>query len=134
MNSFAYVSPITPDQCEEKCINPAHVLPLIGAVLDERAAEHVAALFRLMADPSRARLIHALSLTRELCVCDLAAVIGVSQSAVSHQLRLLRSHRIVSRRREGRVIYYSLEDDHFRHALADAISHAQGDEAETASA
>ena len=91
-------------------------------------------MFSLLADPTRARIIHALGLASELCVCDLALLVGVSQSAVSHQLRLLRTEGVIARRREGRTIYYSLADTHFRHALADAIEHALAEDAREASA
>jgi len=70
------------------------------------------------------RILHALSLTEELCVCDLALAIGSSQSATSHQLRLLRTNRIVSRRKAGRVAYYRLADEHVRRVLADGVRHA----------
>jgi len=68
--------------------------------------------------------VHALSLAEELCVCDLALLLGVSQSAMSHQLRLLRDHRVVARRRAGRVAYYRLADGHIRHIFADGTRHA----------
>jgi ArsR family transcriptional regulator len=87
-------------------------------------ADDLAATFRLFGDPTRARILHALSLTDELCVCDIALLLGLSQSAVSHQLRLLRDRNVVARRREGRVIQYRLADEHMRHVLADGIRHA----------
>jgi len=69
--------------------------------------------------------LHALSLSNELCVCDLALLLGRSESALSHQLRLLRDRQVVSRRKEGRIVYYRLADDHIRHVLADGLRHAQ---------
>ena len=84
----------------------------------------MASTFGLMADPTRARIVHALSLARELCVCDLALLIGISQSALSHQLRLLRSHRVVTRRKAGRIVYYRLADRHVRHVFADGLRHS----------
>ena len=71
----------------------------------------MAEFFAVLADPNRLRLISALA-SQELCVCDLAALMKMTESAVSHQLRLLKAMRLVSYRREGRNIYYSLADNH----------------------
>jgi ArsR family transcriptional regulator, lead/cadmium/zinc/bismuth-responsive transcriptional repressor len=89
--------------------------------------ERATAVFTLLADPTRARILHALSLVPRLCVCDVAASLGASESAVSHQLRLLRVGGLVSRAREGRIAYYSLADEHVRHVLGDALQHAAED-------
>lgn len=85
-------------------------------------------VFGLLSDPNRLRLLVAL-LDGELCVCDLAAVTGQSESAVSHALRLLRAHRIVAARRSGRMIYYRLEDAHVRLLLDVALAHTEHTEA-----
>ena len=111
------------DRCAAS-LHPEHVRPLLGRMLDQAAADQVATTFTMLADPTRARLLHALSLADELCVCDLALLLGVSQSATSHQLRLLRDHRVVSRRRAGRIAYYRLADDHIRRIFADGTRHA----------
>jgi ArsR family transcriptional regulator len=71
----------------------------------------MAETFRALGDPTRVRILHALS-GRELCVCDLAALLDMTSSAVSHQLRLLRHLRLVRPRKAGRMVYYSLDDDH----------------------
>jgi len=81
---------LTADRCETECLHPEHVRPLLGRVIDSRLAEGVASTFEVLADPTRARIVHALSLAAELCVCDLAALLGISESGLSHQLRLLR--------------------------------------------
>jgi len=94
--------------------------------------EQATAVFALLADPTRARILHALSLVPRLCVCDVAASLGMSESAVSHQLRLLRTSRLVSRTREGRIAYYSLADEHVRHVLSDALQHAAEDRTSSA--
>ncbi|MCG5212888.1 metalloregulator ArsR/SmtB family transcription factor [Streptosporangium sp. KLBMP 9127] len=83
-----------------------------------------AEVFGLLADPGRLRLLVAL-LEGELCVCDLAAVTGQSESAASHALRLLRAHRIVAVRRTGRMAYYRLEDAHVRMLLDLAVAHTE---------
>lgn len=98
--------------------------PASGKLIGEDVADRVAATFATLADPTRARLLHALTLTAELTVSDLAELLGMSQSAVSHQLRSLRDNHVVQRRRAGRVAYYRLADAHVRHILADAVRHA----------
>ena len=99
------------------------------AVADARArmarAEdyaQLAALLKLFGDPTRTKLLHALEL-RELCVCDLAALLGVTKSAVSHQLKMLRLANLVRCRREGQVVYYSLADDHVGAILETGFEH-----------
>ena len=77
----------------------------------------------MLADATRSRILHALSLADELCVCDLALLLGISQSALSHQLRPLRDRRVVERRKAGRIVYYRLADDHVRHVFADGLRH-----------
>lgn len=84
----------------------------------------MASTFSILADTTRARILHALSLAEELCVCDMSFLLGVSQSALSHQLRLLREHRVVARRKAGRIAYYRLADDHVRHIFLDGARHA----------
>jgi ArsR family transcriptional regulator, lead/cadmium/zinc/bismuth-responsive transcriptional repressor len=90
--------------------------------LDDAFAERLAATFRSMADPTRARILHALS-HAELCVGDLAAVLGMSESAVSHQLRLLRALRIVRARREGKLVFYALDDEHVTRIFQLTLDH-----------
>lgn len=81
-------------------------------------------VFSLLGDFSRVRILQALS-TTELCVCDLAAILGTTSSAVSHQLRLLRAKGIVSFRKEGKIAYYSLADEHVHQLLTQMIEHIQ---------
>ena len=88
--------------------------------------EQVADVFALLGDPNRVRLLVALLEGGEMCVCDLAAAAGMSESAASHAVRWLRAHRIVSApRRQGRMMYYRLEDAHVRELLGLALTHAQ---------
>ena len=81
-------------------------------------------LLKLIADPTRLRIISALN-TTELCVCDLAAAVGISESTVSHQLRLLRGGRVVAYRKAGRVAYYRLLDHHVMGMVQNALDHAR---------
>ena len=85
--------------------------------MGEEEAEALAASFKLLAEPGRVRMLHALSEAGELCVCDLAATVNVSETSVSHGMRILRAAGIVRNRRDGRVIYYRLDDAHIRMLL-----------------
>jgi ArsR family transcriptional regulator, lead/cadmium/zinc/bismuth-responsive transcriptional repressor len=113
--------------CEENVIHAAAVRRARAALPAPSVSGQLADLFGTLADPTRVRLIAALA-EGELCVCDLAATLGLSQSAVSHQLRLLRHLSLVRTRRVGRVIYYALDDDHvlglFRQGL-DHVAHGR---------
>lgn len=82
----------------------------------------MAELFKLFGDPTRIKILCSL-LRHELCVCDLAALIGMNQSAVSHQLRLLKQGQLVKSRREGKSIFYSLADGHVETMLAQGMEH-----------
>ena len=91
--------------------------------LPERSVTVIAETFRVLGDPTRIRILDALAVG-ELCVCDIAAVVGMSESAVSHQLRLLRSMRLVRTRRAGRQVFYTLDDQHILQLLRLAATHA----------
>lgn len=119
-----FASAIDGDRCEVDCLHPASIHPLIGRTLGPEGAVAVAALFEAVADPSRARILHALAIsTSELCVCDLALVVGMSVSALSHQLRYLRERGAIERRKVGRIAYYRLVDDHLRGLVVGAAAH-----------
>ena len=116
------------DWCEEGVIHAEAVRLARAALPSADAAVAMADLFRALGDPTRVRLIGALA-RGELCVCDLAATLGMKQSAVSHQLQLLRHLGLVRARRVGRVVYYALDDDHvvtlFRQGV-DHVAHGRG--------
>jgi ArsR family transcriptional regulator, lead/cadmium/zinc/bismuth-responsive transcriptional repressor len=95
----------------------------LRSALPEAAALDLAETFRLLSDAGRLRLIAALLAADELCVCDLAEASGLSQTACSHNLRLLRAQRLVRYRRQGRNVYYTLDDDHIRTLLDVALQH-----------
>ena len=82
----------------------------------------LAEFFKVFGDPTRLNILYALSIS-EMCVCDLAALLSMSQSAISHQLKVLRQARLIKYRREGKVIYYSLDDDHIRQVFAQGLAH-----------
>jgi len=94
------------------------------ALLEPAAVAALADTFRLLGDPTRVRILDAVS-RRELCVRDIAGLLGASESAVSHQLRLLRSVRLVRPRRAGRQVFYTLDDDHIVTLFAEGLEHVQ---------
>jgi DNA-binding transcriptional ArsR family regulator len=93
-------------------------------LLPAQTVDRVSRLFSALSDPTRLKILHSLTVTKELCVCDLAALAELSVSAVSHQLRLLRDRDLVRARRDGRMVYYSLADDHVATLMGTGIEHA----------
>jgi len=93
-------------------------------LMSPHAVEALADTFRVLGDPTRVRILDALS-GGELCVCDIASFAGISESAVSHQLRLLRSMRLVRARRSGRLVFYALDDHHIIELLKQALTHVE---------
>ena len=89
---------------------------------DEASLTDLAELFKVFGDTTRVRILYVL-LGSEVCVCDLAAALGMTQSAVSHQLRILKQFKLVRTRRDGRSIFYSLADDHVRGMLGMGMEH-----------
>lgn len=119
-----FASAIDVDRCDTECLHPAAIRPILGRSLGDHGARGVAGLFEALADPSRARILHLLAISEtELCVCDIALVLGMSVSALSHQLRYLRERDSVARRKVGRIVYYRLVDEHLRTLVLDAATH-----------
>ena len=111
-------------QCEVPLVHE----DAVEAVLRDRAEDdevvYLSDTFQMLASPTRLRIVEALAV-RELCVCDLAAVVGVSQSAVSHQLRQMRQMRIVRYRKDGRMAYYRLDDPHVEALFGTGLEHVR---------
>jgi DNA-binding transcriptional ArsR family regulator len=105
-------------------VDPARVQQARVELLDDTAYVDIAETFRVLADSTRAKIVHVLA-DRSLCVSDLAQVVGVSEPAVSQHLRLLRALRIVRGRRNGKMVFYSLEDAHVRSLLKMVLGHQQ---------
>ncbi len=105
-------------------VDAARVRDVLERMPPEDEVVDTADVFDLLSDPNRLRLLVAM-LDGELCVCDLAAVTGMSESAASHALRLLRAHRVVTARRAGRRAFYRLADGHVRMLLDLAFAHTQ---------
>ncbi len=95
-----------------------------STLMGSQTVDSVADTFRVLGDPTRVRMLDALS-GGELCVCDIASLVGISESAVSHQLRLLRSMRLVRSRRAGRLVYYAVDDQHILELLEQASTHVE---------
>ncbi|MEX2158648.1 MAG: metalloregulator ArsR/SmtB family transcription factor [Dehalococcoidia bacterium] len=110
------------EECEVRLIDAEKVSQGRALLLADAAFAAIAESFRALADPSRAKIVYAL-LQQELCVCDIAAVAGVSESATSQHLRVLRNLRLVKSRRNGKMIYYSLDDDHVRVLMGVCLRH-----------
>jgi len=113
----------TPDRCEVHAVDPVKVGQTRAKLLDDEVYASLAETFGALADSNRAKIVYSLA-EQELCVCDIACVVGISESAVSQHLRILRTLRLVKQRKEGRMMYYSLNDDHIRTLLAVCLEHA----------
>ena len=108
--------------CEQHCVHADAIEQVRNSVPTDDQLIDMAELFKLFGDSTRIRILSSLA-RHELCVCDLADLIGMNQSAVSHQLRLLKQGRLVKSRREGKSIFYSLADDHVYTVLAQGLEH-----------
>ena len=106
--------------CEVDLIHPEAVDRVRRTLPSEEEMQLVAAVFGVLSDPTRARIVYALSV-EELCVCDVAAVAGLSISAASHQLKRLRDQGVVGYRKDGRLAYYRLADEHVRGLVEDGV-------------
>jgi len=109
--------------CDQACNgNEIDVAGVRDKLVSDSTAIELADLFKALGDPTRVRIIHAL-LQSELCVHDLTEVLAMGQSAISHQLRLLRNTRIVKRRKVGKTVFYSLDDDHVEQIFTLTLQH-----------
>lgn len=110
------------DQCLCRIIHQDRVEKARQAMTPDREIDRLTLLFKALADQSRLKMLMALE-QGEMCVCDLASFLGISESAVSHQLRMLRQMALVANRREGPVLYYRLTDDHVNQLVRVALDH-----------
>lgn len=108
--------------CDCEMIHEAVVEDTRAKMQEESEYLRLAALFKMFGDGTRVKLLHALE-QNEMCVCDLAALLGLTKSAVSHQLKALRLSNLVKFRRDGQVVYYSLADDHVKYILDIGFDH-----------
>jgi DNA-binding transcriptional ArsR family regulator len=112
------------DACEIEFVDEKRVRRAQRAMKPTADVELLAETFRVLGDPTRVRITHALS-REELCVCDLANLLGLSQSTVSHSLRALRQLKLVRYRKEGKIAYYALDDEHIKQLLDVGFDHVE---------
>ncbi|MDR0641333.1 MAG: metalloregulator ArsR/SmtB family transcription factor [Treponema sp.] len=109
-------------ECEVTMIHEDVVREVRARMPGEEDLMELADLFKVFGDSTRVRIISAL-LHAEMCVCDIAALLGMSKSAISHQLRTLRQTKLVKYRREGKVVFYSLDDEHVENIFSQGLTH-----------
>lgn len=112
----------SPGRCGCTVIHKEAVERVKTSMPENAALYDLAELFRVFGDITRVRIVCAL-FASELCVCDIAALLSMTQSAISHQLRILKQSRLVKYRREGRAVFYSLDDDHIKSIFAQGMEH-----------
>ncbi len=110
------------DSCQVTVINEQRIAQARAQMPDEAVLVEVAETFKLLGDPTRMKILQALAVT-ELCVCDLAALLEMTSSAISHQLRLLRARGIVRFRKAGKIVYYTLDDSHVQTLVEVSLCH-----------
>ncbi len=110
--------------CEEHCVHPEILAHVKLEMPDEEALYDLAELFKVFGDTTRIRILYVL-FESEMCVCDIAELLNMSQSAISHQLRVLKQAKLVGNRREGKTIYYFLADDHVRTIIGQGMEHIE---------
>ncbi len=112
------------DVCEVEFVDEARVASARDRLKPDSVFSALAETFKVLGDPTRTKILFALA-QEELCVCDLSNLLGLSQSATSHQLRILRNLRLVKHRKEGRIVYYSLDDHHIETLFAEGLKHVE---------
>ncbi|MGD9083732.1 MAG: metalloregulator ArsR/SmtB family transcription factor [Desulfobacterales bacterium] len=110
------------EDCQVRVIHLDRVEQARRDTVSEKEIERLSSIYKILGDPSRLKIVMALK-NVEMCVCDLAAFLGLTESAVSHQLRRFRDLALVKSRREGQVIYYSLDDEHVAELLNIGLEH-----------
>lgn len=132
MNKYSYVhikdvidiDKFNDEKCEVTLIHEDNVKKAINELPNDELIADLSDMFKIFGDQTRVKILMALE-NGELCVCDIAAVMNMSQSAISHQLRVLKQSNIVKTRREGKVVYYSISDDHVKEIFDIAMVHVQ---------
>ena len=108
--------------CEENIIHADTLTQVKRLLPEDEVLYDLAELFKIFGDSTRVKILYAL-LEAELCVCDIADLLGLTQSAISHQLRALKNARLVKSRREGKTVFYSLADDHVKTIIDQGLEH-----------
>ena len=112
------------DICEINIIHQDKVDEVKNTMPEDGLIYDLAELFKVFADSTRMKIIYAL-MENELCVCDIASIVGTTQSAISHQLRILKQSKLVKYRKEGKVVYYSLDDEHILEIVKKGREHIE---------
>lgn len=112
--------------CEITYIDRKKVSSVKKRMKPEITMQRLAETFKVLGDPTRTKIIFVLS-QEELCVCDIANLLGATKSAVSHQLRILRNMKLVKYRKEGKMAFYSLDDDHIKNLFDEGLRHVKGE-------
>lgn len=110
------------ERCSCLFVHQSVVDRVLGGMPDDETLYDLAELFKVFGDSTRIKILYAL-FEAELCVCDISKLLGLTQSAVSHQLRVLKGSRLVKFRRDGKTVFYSLADDHVRKIIAQGMEH-----------
>ena len=110
------------ERCGCLFVHEDAVNEVLGGMPDDETLYALAELFKVFGDSTRIKILYAL-FEAELCVCDISKLLGLTQSAVSHQLRVLKSSRLVRFRKDGKTVFYSLADDHVRKIIAQGMEH-----------
>ena len=110
------------DQCDFICVHENVVNQVLKAMPKEQQLMDLADFFKIFGDPTRIRILYVLSQS-QMCVCDIANLLSMGQSAISHQLRVLKQMRLVKFKREGKTVFYSLADGHIQTILAQGMEH-----------
>jgi ArsR family transcriptional regulator len=112
------------ERCGFLCVHESTVAQVLSEMPDDEALYDLAELFKVFGDSTRIKILYAL-FEAELCVCDIAQLLGLTQSAVSHQLQVLKASRLVKPRKDGKTVFYSLADDHVRKIIAQGMEHVE---------
>ena len=112
------------EHCEYMHVHPETIELVNRQIPDEKELYELADFFKVFADSTRIRILYVLK-CQEMCVCDIAQILNMSQSAISHQLRVLKQMKLVKNRREGKTIFYSLADEHITTILSQGIEHIE---------
>ncbi len=112
------------DSCKAFIIDEKRIEKIKNAMKPKETFMHLAETFKVLGEPTRLKILYAMA-EEELCVCEVTMLLGMTQSAVSHQLRILRNMRLVKYRKEGRSVFYSLDDDHIRKLFKQGLDHVE---------
>lgn len=110
------------ERCDCNIIHEVVVNSVKEKMPDEEILYNLAEVFKVFGDKTRIKILYAL-FASEMCVCDISALLNMTQSAISHQLRVLKQARLVKYRKDGKVVYYSLDDDHVKHIFDQGLIH-----------